>query len=509
VKSEIRPSQLSELRNKVQQQNYAKYLLKINVRRMRALVDTEIRFDFPVTAIVGPNGGGKSTVMGAAACAYKDVAPRKFFAKSGKYDDSMANWQAEYELVDKEIRQQGTLQRTATFKAERWRRDGLDRDVLIFGVARTVPANERPELQRCVTNSFSVDEENVTVLTSSTADAVRKILGKDVSQFSEMMIDTRGRVSLLAGASPGGDSFSEFHFGAGESSIIRMISAIESAPDNALILIEEIENGLHPVATQRMVEYLVDAAERKRIQAIFTTHSEDALKSLPDDAVWAALDGRVQQGKLNIEALRAITGNVDARLVIFVEDEFAKDWLEMCLRYFGNVALDAIEVHILNGSSNAVRIQIARSADPSIQTDSILFLDGDAQESADPTRRILKLLGTTPELFVFNRVLDKLDDLAAKIAVAVHLPVERQADVVRTVRDVSSTNRDPHLLFAQVGDRLGLIAERIIRSAFLSLWAQNYESEVQQLLQPVASLLPVSGPTSSSAEPHIADAGRA
>ncbi|MEU6696568.1 AAA family ATPase [Pseudonocardia sp. NPDC046786] len=239
------------------------------------------------------------------------------------------------------------MQRTATFKAERWRREGLDRKVLIFGVSRTVPANERPELQRCIANKFSVADENVSPLSADTASAVGSILARDVSQFSEMVVDSRGRVSLLAGTSTDGNSFSEFHFGAGESSIIRMIASIEAASDNSLVLIEEIENGLHPVATRRMVEYLISAAERKKIQVIFTTHSEDALRSLPDDAVWAALDGRVQQGKLDIEALRAITGNVDSRLVVFVEDEFAKDWIETCLRYLGDVAMDAIEVHPL------------------------------------------------------------------------------------------------------------------------------------------------------------------
>jgi predicted ATPase len=62
-----------------------------------------------------------------------------------------------------------------------------------------------------------------------------------------------------------GEGYSEFHFGAGESSVIRMVSQIELAEDQALILIEKIENGLHPVATVRMVEYLIEAAERKRI----------------------------------------------------------------------------------------------------------------------------------------------------------------------------------------------------------------------------------------------------
>jgi hypothetical protein len=43
--------------------------------------------------------------------------------------------------------------------------------------------------------------------------------------------------------------YSEFHFGAGESSVIRMVSEMETAEENALVLIEEIENGLHPEST--------------------------------------------------------------------------------------------------------------------------------------------------------------------------------------------------------------------------------------------------------------------
>ena len=66
-----------------------------------------------------------------------------------------------------------------------------------------------------------------------------------------------------------------------------------------------------------MVEYLLEVAERKSVQAIFTTHSNDALKPLPAQGIWAALGGKVFQGKLDIAALRAITGQIDAKLVVF------------------------------------------------------------------------------------------------------------------------------------------------------------------------------------------------
>ena len=98
-----------------------------------------------------------------------------------------------------------------------------------------------------------------------------------------------------------------------------MVSQIELAEEQTLVLIEEIENGLHPVATEKMVEYLIGAAERKKIQAIFTTHSNDALKPLPSKAIWVATQDRIFQGKLDIQSLRAITGQIEAQLVIFVD----------------------------------------------------------------------------------------------------------------------------------------------------------------------------------------------
>jgi hypothetical protein len=404
----------------------------------------------------------------------------------------MANWAIEYELIDKGVRSNDKVQRTASFKAERWKRDAvLTREVLTFGVSRTVPASERPEMQRCASKNFEVPADRVAVLPTTAVDAIRQVLGKDVSKFSEMSVDDKGRVSLLAGISGDGHSFSEFHFGAGESSIIRMIQKIEAAPDNCLILIEEIENGLHPVATQRMVEYLISVASRKRAQAIFTTHSDDALVPLPDEAIWAALDGYVEQGRLQIASMRAITGQIDAELAIFTEDSFAKEWIETCLRYFGNIALDAVEVHALGGSGTAIKVHKNRKGDPTTKCPSICYIDGDAEQDADAQNGVFKLPGTTPELYIYHKVLDELDELAAKLAVALHLPVSDQATVIRVVKNTILTNRDPHLLFSQVGERLGLIAESITRSAFISLWAQTYPEEVRSIIEPIESLLPM------------------
>ena len=183
--SEIRLSQINDLLEKVQNKDYGKYLLKISLEKARAFTNKSITFDFPVTAIVGINGGGKTTVLGAAGCAYKTIKPSLFFAKSGRFDASMQNWKFEYELIDKQIRKSDTVRRSAKFASSRWTRpwkvDSInkEREVAVFGVSRTVPANERPELNRCASNSFDVDPESIEEISSGVVNAVASILDKE------------------------------------------------------------------------------------------------------------------------------------------------------------------------------------------------------------------------------------------------------------------------------------------------------------------------------------------
>lgn len=80
-KSEIRPSQIARLKEKVDKLSYSKFLSKIHLAKCRAFENEVIHFDFPVTALIGPNGGGKTTILGACALLYESVAPSVFYKK--------------------------------------------------------------------------------------------------------------------------------------------------------------------------------------------------------------------------------------------------------------------------------------------------------------------------------------------------------------------------------------------------------------------------------------------
>ena len=441
---------------------------RLTLTKIRGFIDKRVSFDFPVTALIGPNGGGKTTVLGAAAIIYSSVPPRLFFAKSGNYDESMQNWRVEYDVIDRDL-SRANAQRTASFRQAKWNRSALSRPVLVFGVTRTVPASERRDLVKAVGSSFEAKAE--TKLQASVIEAAEKVLGKPMSGYASLTVDSAGQVTMYAASTDQG-IYSEFHFGAGEASIIKIISGVEAAEENSLVLVEEIENGLHPVATQRLVEYLIDGARRKSLQVIFTTHSNDALAPLPPKAIWAAYNGELLQGKLDVRALRTITGQVDAQLAIFVEDEFAELMVATAIRQLPGVEMDSIEIHSMGGEGPARRVNHQHNLDPTRSFDSICILDGD--QAADPDDSVYTLPGDTyPENYVLEVVLAKLDTLAARLTVMLGLRIEQQEWVKGVVREKALTNRDRHTIFEQIGESLAFTSGLIVKNAFLTMWAQS------------------------------------
>lgn len=489
--SEIRESQINDLFEKVRNHSYGKYLLRVVIEKARSISNKSIDFVFPVTAIVGPNGGGKTTIAGAAAILYKDIAPSQFFAKSGKYDASMLNWKIEYEAIDKSIKTNDTVRRTAKYHNLKWARNTLNRDVLIFGVSRTVPAAERKELRKCVSNNFEVAIDRVLGLSDEVATSVSAILDKDVSEYKNIQIDDKGIVTLLSGVNSEGETFSEFHFGAGESSIIRMVLQLETANDNSLIIIEEIENGLHPVATIRMVEYLIELAERKKIQAIFTTHSNDALIPLPSNAIWATVNGELYQGKLDIRSLRAISGQIGSKLVIFVEDEFAEMWVNSIITSIEGIARDAVSIHPMKGDGTAVKVHKNHNLDPSVNQKSACIIDGDSEQLEEPNELIFRLPGQCPESAVFDNLLENIDTISGELAVTLLKPYEFEGQLKQHMNSVRLTNRDPHLLYAQLGKKIGFVPEARVKEAFLSIWCRLNADYVATIAEGMSDLIPL------------------
>lgn len=532
-KSEIRDSTIVQLLEKTRKKNYKKYLLSIRLEKIRLFKGERITFDFPVTALIGPNGGGKSTIIGTALLAYQPNKSVNFFKKSRFGDEGMNNWKMEYEVVDKEINNSGTERFDLNYKNDVWTiSKKIERDVRFLSIARTVPISENPTFmfRKRISISNKKGPDDILLKKIDEIGEIKKqaerILGKSLSNFSmyefsfpkkkrynfervptgntvirnekevpefkrikvEVLQREMNKQFLYVG-SDGTDTYSEFNFGAGETSIIRMVAEIENTKENSLVLIEEIENGLHPIAVKRVVEYFIEVSKKRNLQIIFTTHSDYALEPLPPEAIWASVEGKLQQGKLSIETLRVVSGRFDKKLAIFVEDDFAKTWIEYVIRerLLGN--FEEIGVYSVGGDGNAVKVHEGHTLNPAIQFDSICFIDGDSKQTEDSTKNIFRLPGEVPEITVFDKVLQNIGSNIALLTVACQKPIEQQESVLKTIQEISRTNRDSHLIFSQIGFKLGFISAEIIRGAFISIWAQENQKEVDEIVAPIKKIL--------------------
>jgi predicted ATPase len=67
--------------------------------------------------------------------------------------------------------------------------------------------------------------------------------------------------------------------------VLSIAAAVMSAPENSLVVIEELDNGIHPSRAQMMLQNIANIAHSRGIQILISSHNPALLDSLPDAAV--------------------------------------------------------------------------------------------------------------------------------------------------------------------------------------------------------------------------------
>lgn len=148
-------------------------------------------------------------------------------------------------------------------------------------------------------------------------------------------------------------------------------------------------------------------------------------------------------------------------------------------------------MYAVSGDGQANSIHTSHRENPAVaeKLKSICILDGNSPVSANEDQGTIKLPGNVPESEVFDFVRQNIDRLAMQLAVALHLPPEKDTWIRDIVQNVSRSNRDPHLLFSQVGKAAGLIPGDRVASAFIGLWISENKSQADRIADFVLSNL--------------------
>ena len=147
-------------------------------------------------------------------------------------------------------------------------------------------------------------------------------------RYSNVVRLSSGRKSLLFAEQDLGPKYSELHMAAGERAILRIAQDIGQVKD-ALVLIDEVEAGLHPWLQELLMLELQQLALRNNLQVIVTTHSPVVLDTVPANGR-IFLDRDRESGAVSMQTAyrdvvqHAMYGRASESLNILCEDEAAE-----------------------------------------------------------------------------------------------------------------------------------------------------------------------------------------
>lgn len=422
--------------------HFQNFLAEIHLDGIRGARNLRVRFDYPVSVIAGGNSSGKSTVLFAAACAYKvpgagvrDFVPSTLFPDHRPRNGERADGKQEIVLEFDYVTPEG-LRSMRWKRARGWNRSFLGRkgasqprrNVYL----RTLSNLSNPaEVRGVLSMSRRRGLTDETALTASQIAFAQQMLPFRYSEVVRLQSGTKG---LLFAAQEGGAHYSELHMAAGERSILRLSQEIAQLRD-ALVLIDEVEAGLHPWMQQLLLLQLQQLALRNELQIIVTSHSPVVLDSVP-------ANGRIflerdDEGQVTVSppyrdlVQDALYGRSRETMSLLCEDAAA----EGILRGVFDVVLprrrirhESVQIGRDTGAGEFATH--ARAFRKFGQIDNFLFvLDGDKEpERADYENRIrsgaerdVPVLflpgGVAPEVWVWRQLSDRRDVASSDLSI--------------------------------------------------------------------------------------------
>jgi predicted ATPase len=370
-------------------------LRKINLNKgtLRGLSSFSVDFDYPITAIAGKNGAGKSTMLALACCAFHNASTgfklpnRKqayytfadFFVQHSEdippegieifYSVAHNNWRVSTQMPEgKGV----AAQKRSKKKGGKWTNYGrrIYRSVIFLGIERIVPHSEKSQ-SKSYSKSFSHSGANGWE--NEVKDIVGKILGKKYDEF-KYVSHSKYRLPVVVA---NGKRYSGFNMGAGENALFEVFSVLHATNEGSLVVIDEIELGLHSEAQKKFIKYLKNVCKNRKIQIICTTHSKDVFSQLPDDArVFVEnINGKtiVSKGISPEFAFAKLSAENPQELCVLVEDKVAKALITASLP---SGIRSRINIEVI-GSASALSRQLASNYIRQKQENIMVIFDGD------------------------------------------------------------------------------------------------------------------------------------
>ncbi len=414
--------------------------LKITIKNIKNIKDASLEFPLEPTLnlIVGSNGCGKSTVMQALSQA---ISKRSL--KGLKEDDYDHTSKVEISLSTKKDTWEGS---------NRWylskvsiQLNGMYEGSLFYGTrfndSRIV---DRLIREGEIAGSGIVDadeyvKEKLSYILHGTLERypnLKKVRNKFISR--ELGLENTPYFNLIDGKR----LISQYRMSSGECLLISLLHFVYNAivrrslPQNELILvlIDEIELALHPIAVSRFLDLITElVVSSKNLMVVLSSHSPEVIRKIQPKHVYKIENNSGIVSIVNpcypSYVIRDIYKHDGFDYLLLVEDELAKVVVDKVLRNNGLQFSRLVHVVPVGGWSNVLSLQkdLLQNNVLGIGREIISIIDGDVQHLVSPEFSSLKKLFLpikSIEKFLYEVIVLNPDQRLKKIINDKYFPVD-------------------------------------------------------------------------------------
>jgi ABC-type lipoprotein export system ATPase subunit len=389
-------------------------LLRLQITQLKNLSDVTIEFDEPkpLTAILGPNGFGKSTVLHALAASFQPSKVQRgstvlLLGEDCRYIDYFPNtphgtWSNTLFNVVHSFREGTVIQinpLSVSKGIRQWKplaKQRPERETYFVGVSSSTPVIEL---------DWPRSKVNYTTHELSDADSLEirqkasYILNRDYTRYHTNRVTAR---SSLIGVEFRGVNYSALSMGAGEQRLFRILRKVKDAGQYALILIDELDLLLHADALHRLIDVLNTYAVAKKLQIVFTTHRESVVNFESSVAIRHLYCSSAAPHKTfcfketKPDALTRLTGEVHRPLSICCEDDVSTAIIEKVAQQAGIRRF--VEISRFGAADNCFTLAAALLLSQQDLVNTLMVLDGDKYSASQEreTRMKKALTGDSP-----------------------------------------------------------------------------------------------------------------
>lgn len=346
-----------------EEKTYPRFIKKLTFEKFRHIDELELNFPAPVVVISGSNRSGKTTALLSIACSHFEFKKRNYkngelerqtwsdVLKFTNHDSQTNDWT--YYLDIKTGAKLETKRGQRKHATKKW--NGLGKkesqikgvSVVYLDLDRILPAryhsdvlhkkalNGTPVAISSAANQKLIEEFLSYVLEESyTLNKLANHIGKDVLGFSAS------------------NNYSSYNSASGEDVLAKIIIECTEAPKHSLILIDELELGLHPKIQRRLMDIIFEISDRDHKQFIITSHSGTVTSCVPDTARIFIDNKTTEHTAISPISVNAALSKMDSEsyplVDLFCEDDVAEYIIKKALQQAESISNTKISHKLFN-----------------------------------------------------------------------------------------------------------------------------------------------------------------